>query len=155
MLKLVHVIHESFVATISLNKCQVVWVDDHVILVLAKQCAFIGILPKSAWRTRDQKQTYLLRLVGICASKSLISTKLCTCSKPLTIVTLLTIVTSKDNPLSYSAIKQLTKLPWIVLTTLWFEPRHEKTCLREFAIRYDSNWPAHLMRLARVLKFRL
>ena len=35
------------------------------------------------------------------------------------------------------------------------EPRHEKTCLREFPTRSDSNWPAQLQRLARVLKFWL
>ena len=32
-------------------------------------------------------------------------------------------------------------------------PRHEKTCLREFPTRSDSNWPAQLQKLARVLKF--
>ena len=35
------------------------------------------------------------------------------------------------------------------------EPRHEKTCLREFPTRSGSNWPAQLQKLARVLKFRL
>ena len=29
-----------------------------------------------------------------------------------------------------------------------FEPRHEKTCLREFPTRSDSNWPAQLQKLA-------
>ena len=29
-----------------------------------------------------------------------------------------------------------------------YEPRHEKTCLREFPIRSDSNWPAQLQKLA-------
>ena len=38
---------------------------------------------------------------------------------------------------------------------LSFEPRHEKTCFWGFSTRYDSNQPAQLMRLARVLKFRL
>ena len=28
------------------------------------------------------------------------------------------------------------------------EPRHEKTCLREFPTRSDSNWPAQLQKLA-------
>ena len=36
-----------------------------------------------------------------------------------------------------------------------FEPRHDKTCLREFPTRSDSNWHAQLQKLARVLKFRL
>ena len=29
-----------------------------------------------------------------------------------------------------------------------FEPRHKKTCLREFPTRSDSNWPAQLRKLA-------
>ena len=33
-----------------------------------------------------------------------------------------------------------------------FEPHHEKTCLLGFATRYDSNRPAQLQKLARVLK---
>ena len=36
-----------------------------------------------------------------------------------------------------------------------YEPRHDKTCLRESPTRPDTNWPAQLQRLARVLKFRL
>ena len=36
-----------------------------------------------------------------------------------------------------------------------FEPRHEKTWLRVFPTRSDSNWPAQPQKLARVLKFRL
>ena len=28
------------------------------------------------------------------------------------------------------------------------EPRQEKTCLREFPTRSDSNWPAQLQKLA-------
>ena len=35
------------------------------------------------------------------------------------------------------------------------EPRHERTCLQGGSTRYDSNRPAQLQRLARVLKFRL
>ena len=35
------------------------------------------------------------------------------------------------------------------------EPRHDKTCLREFPTRPDTNWPAQPQKLARVLKFRL
>ena len=35
-----------------------------------------------------------------------------------------------------------------------YEPRHEKTCLRGLR-PVNSNWPAQLMRQARVLKFRL
>ena len=35
------------------------------------------------------------------------------------------------------------------------EPRHEKTCLRVFPTRSDSNWPAQLQKLARGLKFWL
>ena len=34
-------------------------------------------------------------------------------------------------------------------------PRHEKTYLRESPTRSDSNWPAQLQKLTRVLKFRL
>ena len=33
-----------------------------------------------------------------------------------------------------------------------YEPRHEKTCLREFPTRSDSNWPAQLQKLAWGLK---
>ena len=33
------------------------------------------------------------------------------------------------------------------------EPRHEKMCLRGFSTRLDSNQPAQLQRLARVLEF--
>ena len=36
-----------------------------------------------------------------------------------------------------------------------YEPRHKKTCLWEFPTRSDSNWPAQLQKLARVLKFWL
>ena len=32
------------------------------------------------------------------------------------------------------------------------EPGHEKTCLREFPTRPDSNWPVQLQKLARILK---
>ena len=35
------------------------------------------------------------------------------------------------------------------------EPRHEKTCLRAFPTRSDSNWSAQLQKPARVLKFWL
>ena len=35
------------------------------------------------------------------------------------------------------------------------EPRHEKTCLREFATSSDSNRPVQLQRPARVLNFRI
>ena len=38
---------------------------------------------------------------------------------------------------------------------IWYESRHEKTCLREFATRSDSNWPAQLQKLALGLKFWL
>ena len=33
------------------------------------------------------------------------------------------------------------------------EPRHDKTCLREFPTRPDTNWPAQPRKLSRVLKF--
>ena len=33
------------------------------------------------------------------------------------------------------------------------EPGHEKTCLREFLTRSDSNWPAQIQKLAWGLKF--
>ena len=33
------------------------------------------------------------------------------------------------------------------------EPRHEKTCLREFPTWSDSNWPAQLQKIAWGLKF--
>ena len=36
-----------------------------------------------------------------------------------------------------------------------YEPRHEKMCLRDFTTRSDSNRPAQLQKLARVLKFPL
>ena len=42
-----------------------------------------------------------------------------------------------------------------IIFTILYEPRHEKTCLREFPTRSDSNWPAQLQKLAWVLKFRL
>ena len=35
------------------------------------------------------------------------------------------------------------------------EPRHDKTCLREFPTRPDTNRPAQPQKLARLLKFRL
>ena len=35
------------------------------------------------------------------------------------------------------------------------EPRHDKTCLREFPTRPDTNRPAQPQKLARVLRFRL
>ena len=35
------------------------------------------------------------------------------------------------------------------------EPRHEKTCFREFPTRPDTNRPAQRQKLARDLKFRL
>ena len=35
------------------------------------------------------------------------------------------------------------------------EPRHDKTCLREFPTRPDSNRPAQPQKIASVLKFRL
>ena len=40
-------------------------------------------------------------------------------------------------------------------TATSIEPRHDKTCLREFPTRPDSNRPAQPHKLARVLKFRL
>ena len=36
-----------------------------------------------------------------------------------------------------------------------YEPHHEKTCLREFPTRLDTNRPEQPQKLARVLKFRL
>ena len=36
-----------------------------------------------------------------------------------------------------------------------FEPRYEKTCLRDFPTRSDSNWSAQLQKLALGLKFWL
>ena len=35
------------------------------------------------------------------------------------------------------------------------EPQHNKVSLRKFLTRPDTNWPAQLQKLARVLKFRL
>ena len=32
------------------------------------------------------------------------------------------------------------------------EPRYEKTCLREFPTRTDSNWPAQLQKLDKSLE---
>ena len=42
--------------------------------------------------------------------------------------------------------------PYIVRIT---EPRHDKTCIREFPTRPDTNRPAQPQKLPRVLKFRL
>ena len=39
--------------------------------------------------------------------------------------------------------------------TITIEPRHDKTCLREFPTRPDANRPAQPQKLARVLKFQL
>ena len=36
-----------------------------------------------------------------------------------------------------------------------FEPRQDKTCLREFPTRPDANRPAQPQKLARVFRFRL
>ena len=36
-----------------------------------------------------------------------------------------------------------------------FEPRHDKTCFREFPTKSNSNWPAQLQKLAWSLKFWL
>ena len=36
-----------------------------------------------------------------------------------------------------------------------YDPRHDKTCLREFPTTPDTNRPAQPQKLARVLKFRL
>ena len=35
------------------------------------------------------------------------------------------------------------------------EPRHDKTCLRKFPTRPDTNLPARPQKLSKVLKFRL
>ena len=40
-------------------------------------------------------------------------------------------------------------------TTQSYEPRHDKTCLREFPTRPATNRPAQPLKLARVLKFWL
>ena len=34
-----------------------------------------------------------------------------------------------------------------IIFTILCEPCHEKTCLREFPTRSDSNWPAQLQKL--------
>ena len=44
---------------------------------------------------------------------------------------------------------------WWRTTQQIFEPRHDKTCLREFPTRPDTNRPAQPQKLVRVLKFRL
>ena len=36
-----------------------------------------------------------------------------------------------------------------------FDPRHDKTCLRVFPTRPDTNRPARPQKLTRLLKFRL
>ena len=41
---------------------------------------------------------------------------------------------------------------YVIKNTIKYEPRHNKTCLREFPTRPDTNRP---QKLARVLKFRL
>ena len=50
---------------------------------------------------------------------------------------------------------RLTRLIWGWNYKKWTEPRHEKTRLREFPTRSDSNWPAQLQKLAWGLKFLL
>ena len=60
---------------------------------------------------------------------------------------------------TFIGIYQNTQLICIVFSssnnTELNEPRHEKTCLREFPTRSDSNWPAQLQKLAGGLKFWL
>ena len=48
------------------------------------------------------------------------------------------------------SIRSIANLP-----TSTYEPQHDKTCLREFPTRPDTNRPAQPQRLARVLKFWL
>ena len=50
---------------------------------------------------------------------------------------------------------QIEKIHLRVTQTTTTEPRHDKTCLREFPTRPDTNQPVQPQKLARVLKFRL
>ena len=57
---------------------------------------------------------------------------------------------SVDDLMKLNAVTpQTVKKPYRI------EPHHDKMCLRESPTRADTNWPAQLQRLARVLKFRL
>ena len=61
------------------------------------------------------------------------------------------------------SLRKLERIRQPVSTLRWhhlfsrklFKPRHEKTCLREFLTRSDSNWLAQLQKLAWGLKFWL
>ena len=52
--------------------------------------------------------------------------------------------------LIWVAKAQTTRYNFIIIA-----PRHEKTCLREFPTRLDTNRPVQPQKLARVLKFQL
>ena len=58
------------------------------------------------------------------------------------------------NSRSIQDIFNFSACPWFV-GVLTYEPRHDKTCLREFPTRPDTNQPVQPQKLARVLKFRL
>ena len=72
---------------------------------------------------------------------------------------------SHENIRFYRACKELISAPLSRVKSikasiercmaLENEPRHDKTCLREFPTRPDTNWPAQPQKLAGVLKFRL
>ena len=53
----------------------------------------------------------------------------------------------------YPGIMYSVSLHERIVKEYW--PRHDKMCLRESPTRPDTNRPAQLQRLARVLKFRL
>ena len=55
----------------------------------------------------------------------------------------------------YKLSRQRVSFSSKIIKNCMIEPRHEKTCLREFPTRSDSNWPAQLQKLAGCLKFWL
>ena len=59
------------------------------------------------------------------------------------------------SPVELKSINdRMGKVSWFSLCKV-YEPRHEKTCLRVFPTRPDTNRSAHIQKLAKVLKFRL
>ena len=61
-----------------------------------------------------------------------------------------------DHALKIDISSRLKELALkMMLITMPFEPRHEKTCLRGLATRVDSNQPAQPQKLGRGLKFQI
>ena len=61
------------------------------------------------------------------------------------------VVVTKDNKNVFLVTDKLVFL----FISIIYEPRHDKTCLREFPTMPDTNRPAQPQKLARVFKFRL